>query len=514
MIAAVALALVAHGEPTCDGWRECRGAPETTDAPGATSTKEWIVHGEWTFDTASWNSKLDAFSELELVAEVGEFELELVWLEPDGTTAKRQRLAVRDERAEVGDGVRPEHREPLREKLEYLAGPVLLRRAQLGTPWRLWVLGGGRRYTEIRRRVRAELPGEEVRLCDGHSLAGWKALGDAKYVVELGAPDATTQLGEFGSLAGIVGEVGGGAQSFLVTEREFGDFVLDVDVRNERPGNSGIQVRSHVREDGRLFGYQLEIDPSPRGWSGGLYDEGRRGWLDDLADDEAARGAFTPGEWNHYRIECHGPWIRAWVNGVATADFLDPLDLSGVLGLQVHSGNDTRVRWANFRLRDLGRRAWRTADSGELVGRAATAGADDTTRAAGNEAENASRRVTWGRAADDFGLRFPWRGTESRTRLYFRVQGDVLETPGPLVRLGPALWRTTSGCFVDLAAEELRSESERTLSLLAFGDRVALFVDDRSLVQARLAGAAREGRFAFEAEGSLPGLPTPMAVLE
>lgn len=493
---ALALALAAHGAPTVDGWRECRGAPEDTPA------KEWIVHGEWTFDAASWNAKLDAFSELELATEVGEFELELAWLEPDGATAKRERLAVRDEHAEVGDGVRREQRENLREKLEYLAGPVVLRRAQTSAPWRLWVLGGGRRYTEIRRRVRAELPGEEVRLCDGQSLAGWKALGDAKYVVELGAPGAATQLGEFGSLAGIVGEVGGGAQSFLVTEREFGDFVLDVDVRNERPGNSGIQVRSHVREDGRLFGYQLEIDPSPRGWSGGLYDEGRRGWLDDLADDEAARGAFTPGEWNHFRIECHGPWIRAWVNGVATADFLDPLDLSGVLGLQVHSGKDTRVRWANFRLRDLGTRSWRATDFGELVGRAATDGANDAERAAENVAESEPRRVTWGRDAGDFGLRFPWRGTEQRTRLYFRVQGDVLETPGPLQRLGPGLWRTTSGCFVDLAAEELRAESARTLTLLAFGERVALFVDDRSLVQARLDGAARRGRIAFESDGA------------
>ncbi|HVS16963.1 MAG TPA: DUF1080 domain-containing protein [Planctomycetota bacterium] len=186
--------------------------------------------------------------------------------------------------------------------------------------------------------------GRALELFDGATLAGWRALGDARYSVDDGC---------------ILGEVGGGGQSFLVSERTFGDFVLELDVKNELPGNSGIQVRSRVRDDGRLQGYQIEIDPSPRAWSGGLYDEARRGWLDDLAGDDVARAAFRPGEWNRYRIECRGAWIRAWVNGVPTADHLDALDLEGVIGLQVHSGNDTRVRWRDLRLVDLGTRAWR-----------------------------------------------------------------------------------------------------------------------------------------------------------
>lgn len=183
-----------------------------------------------------------------------------------------------------------------------------------------------------------------VELFDGATLQGWHALGDARYTVDDGC---------------ILGEVGGGGQSFLVSDRRFGDFVLELDVRNELPGNSGVQVRSQVREDGRLFGYQIEIDPSERAWSGGLYDEARRGWLDDLADDEAARAAFRPGEWNRYRIECRGTWIRAWVNGVPTADHLDAMDLEGHIALQVHAGNDTRVRWRDLSMIDLGTRAWK-----------------------------------------------------------------------------------------------------------------------------------------------------------
>jgi hypothetical protein len=150
--------------------------------------------------------------------------------------------------------------------------------------------------------------------------------------------------------------VGGGSQSFLVTERSFDDFQLELDLMAVGTGNSGIQVRSHQRDSGQLYGYQIEVDPSPRAWSGGLYDEGRRSWLDDLADNEAGRAAFKPGEWNHYRVVCIGNRIRAWVNGVATADFADTADVAdaeGFIGLQVHSGSTCDMRWRNLRLWEL-----------------------------------------------------------------------------------------------------------------------------------------------------------------
>ena len=46
------------------------------------------------------------------------------------------------------------------------------------------------------------------------------------------------------------------------------------------------------------------IPTSKRGrlWTGGLYDEGRRGWLADLKDNEAARKAFKPDVWNKLRV--------------------------------------------------------------------------------------------------------------------------------------------------------------------------------------------------------------------
>jgi hypothetical protein len=147
----------------------------------------------------------------------------------------------------------------------------------------------------------------------------------------------------------LVGKVGGGKQSFLVTEREFSDFVLELELLN-LGGNSGVQVRSHQRESGQVFGYQIEIDPSERAWSGGLYDEGRRKWLVDLKDKPEARAAFRRGEWNHYKIELDGPHIRTWVNGVPVVDTVDGADASGFIALQVHSGNDCHMRFRNLRL--------------------------------------------------------------------------------------------------------------------------------------------------------------------
>ena len=180
-------------------------------------------------------------------------------------------------------------------------------------------------------------------LFDGQTLAGWKAVGDARWTVADGV---------------LQGAADGGRQSFLITEREYGDFSLELEVKIAAPGNSGVQLRSRLGEDGRLRGYQIEVDPSARAWSGGLYDEGRRGWLQNLEGRERQRQAFQPGAWNRYRIECRGVWIRSFVNDVPVADYLDAADLSGIIGLQVHSGKDTVVQWRNLRILDHGQRSW------------------------------------------------------------------------------------------------------------------------------------------------------------
>ena len=213
-------------------------------------------------------------------------------------------------------------------------------------------------------------PGEPVPLLAGGTLDAFHEYGDAVYTLE----DDT-----------ILGEVGGGSQSFLVSKEEFGDFLFEVEVRTELPGNSGIQIRSHALEGGRPYGYQVEIDPSPRAWSGGLYDEHRRGWLAPLEGNEPARAAYRHGEWNRFRIETLGPWFRVRVNGIETTHHFDTYDLEGFLAFQVHSGNNTRVRWRAPRLLARGTRAWEAAsDWRELSGDWERT--DDTWRTEGSSA--------------------------------------------------------------------------------------------------------------------------------
>jgi hypothetical protein len=210
------------------------------------------------------------------------------------------------------------------------------------SPWQ-WLLCGS--------AVAVAVWGAEPRvwqsLFDGKSLQGWvQRGGQATYAVEEGT---------------IVGRtVTNTPNSFLCTDKDYGDFVVELEFKVDPRLNSGVQIRSESRPDhknGRVHGYQVEIDPSARAWTGGIYDEGRRGWLFKLEDNEAARKAFRPGAWNHLRIEAVGDAIKTWLNGVPAADLRDKMTPRGFIALQVHSSKEAglSVRWRNLRLQDLSR---------------------------------------------------------------------------------------------------------------------------------------------------------------
>lgn len=155
--------------------------------------------------------------------------------------------------------------------------------------------------------------------------------------------------------------------TFLLSKKQWSDFVLEVELKISAEGNSGVQFRSHINTAGRVMGYQAEVDPSERSWSGGIYDEGRRGWIASLEKNEAGRAAFKKGQWNHYRIEARGPWLRTWVNGVPCANIVDAMDLSGHIALQVHSGGKTDIWWRNVRIRNLGGEVENASDRAQLL---------------------------------------------------------------------------------------------------------------------------------------------------
>lgn len=182
-------------------------------------------------------------------------------------------------------------------------------------------------------------------LFNGKNLKGWKKLnGNVEYKVKDGVITGIAKMGE--------------PNTFLATEKEYGDFILTFDFMVDEGFNSGVQFRSESRQDynkGRVHGYQFEIDPSDRAWSGGIYDEARRGWLYPLTINPPAQKAFKKGEWNTARIEAIGNSIRTWVNGIPCADLWDNMTPKGFIALQVHSiykksDNGKSVSWRNIKI--------------------------------------------------------------------------------------------------------------------------------------------------------------------
>ena len=224
--------------------------------------------------------------------------------------------------------------------------------------------GFGLAIAALALAVAATLPAAEsdeagwVQLFNGKDLDGWvQRGGKAKYRAEDGQ---------------IVGaSVPNTGNSFLCTKRDYADFILELEFKVDPQLNSGVQVRSHCLEEektvelagkkiripaGRVHGYQVEIDPSDRAWTGGIYDEGRRGWLNDLKNNEPARKAFKQSEWNLLRIECKGDSIKTWLNGVPAADLKDGITPSGFIALQVHAvktNDPLEVRFRQLRIKEL-----------------------------------------------------------------------------------------------------------------------------------------------------------------
>jgi type 1 glutamine amidotransferase len=183
------------------------------------------------------------------------------------------------------------------------------------------------------------------RLFNGSDFSGWSQKnGTATYRVENGT---------------IVGKTAQGSpNSFMCTNREYENFELTFEVKDDPGLNSGVQIRSLSKTDfknGRVHGPQVEIENSP-GESGYIYSEGTgRGWI---TKPQPVKDAYQNGEWNRFVIRAYGDRIQTWVNGKPIADIRDTeSSRKGFIGLQVHGiKRDTgpfEVRWRDIRLREL-----------------------------------------------------------------------------------------------------------------------------------------------------------------
>jgi hypothetical protein len=183
-------------------------------------------------------------------------------------------------------------------------------------------------------------------LFNGKDLKGWKLLnGHAKYEVVNGTIVGTTVFGE--------------PNSFLATDKVYGDFILEFDFNLHQDMNSGVQFRSESKPDyqnGRVHGYQFEIDPLPRAWTAGIYDEARRDWLYTMEYNPATKKQLQLKTWYKCRVECIGNSIRTFINGVPAANIEDDLTPKGFIALQVHAVSKPeeagkQISWRNIRIK-------------------------------------------------------------------------------------------------------------------------------------------------------------------
>ncbi len=182
-------------------------------------------------------------------------------------------------------------------------------------------------------------------LFNGKSFDGWKQRGgEAEYAIKNGEIVGTS--------------VAGMPNSFMTTEKDYTDFVLEFEVWVQDGLNSGVQFRSMSKpeyRDGRVHGYQFELDTAARAWTAGIYDEANRGWLYPVEYNEPARAYFKNEQWNTARIECVGNEVQTFLNGKQVSHLVDDKPITGFIGLQVHSIKDEslagyQVRWRNLRI--------------------------------------------------------------------------------------------------------------------------------------------------------------------
>jgi hypothetical protein len=342
-------------------------------------------------------------------------------------------------------------------------------------------------------------------LFDGKTLEGWTTVGDALWTVADGA---------------ITGRSGPEAKRncWLVTKKTYGDFVLELEVKADS-GNSGVQLRSHLDAQQVMRGYQIEVDTRPRAWSGGLYDEGRRGWLQNLEHNEAGRRAFKVGGWNQYRIECRGDHIKSWVNEVPITDYVDCMDIEGIIALQVHSGKDCVVAFRHIRLQDLGRRAWqplwdgRTFTGWHPIGQGVWKIVDGVIDGSNVKEQSEFGHLVTDALYKDFTVRLRYKAFAGNSGLYFRIEEQGFsgvsgfQAEIDATRDAGGLYETNGRAWVvqpkpEDVQKHFRPQDWNTMSVSAHGRRLVVHVNGWKSAELPDDPGRLEGKLALQVHGS------------
>ena len=175
------------------------------------------------------------------------------------------------------------------------------------------------------------------KIFNGKDLTGWNIHGTEKWYVENGE---------------LVCESGPDKQyGYLSTDKNYDNFILDLDFKLEANGNSGVFIRSNI-EGTKISGWQVEVAP-PMHSTGGIYESYGRGWLiQPKPEDEKY---LNEGEWNRYKIQVDRDEVTTWLNGHQMVHLKDEKigQGEGFIALQIHEGGGIKVRWKNIEIEEL-----------------------------------------------------------------------------------------------------------------------------------------------------------------
>ena len=320
---------------------------------------------------------------------------------------------------------------------------------------------------------------------------------------------------------------------FLMSDKQYGDYIFEGEVKlPEGKSNSGFMLRGQEKKN-KVFGYQAEADPTDRKWSGGLYDEGRRQWLNPLADQPKAQEAFKKTDWNKYRIVCEGDHLKIFVNGIKTTDYHDPVDLEGAIGLQHHGENGQVYAFRNLKVVNNGRHVWKPIfDGASMEGWKTQGGGEwklkDGTLVGTSSAEEKRHGLFYSeKEYGNFTARITFRLTEGNSGFYFRskinesklgvkgIQAELenSELIGGLYETGGRKWLAKPLHYFETFSKDRQGGREKqwkkahaagewsTMVVSAHGNRIVTHVGDILACDIVDAKQQKNGRFAVQLHG-------------
>lgn len=178
---------------------------------------------------------------------------------------------------------------------------------------------------------------KKEKIFNGKDLSGWTVHGTEKWYVQDGL---------------LVCESGPDKEyGYLSTQKNYQDFELTLQFRQEANGNSGVFFRSSI-EGVKISGWQVEVAP-PNQFTGGIYESYGRGWIIKPAPEKEQY--LKMGEWNKMKIRVVGDQVTTWLNGHEMISLKDEKigKGKGFIALQIHSGGGIKVQWRKLEVKTL-----------------------------------------------------------------------------------------------------------------------------------------------------------------